>query len=119
MPSLVLDPCFGAFTVPGTNVTLPIDIQDVISKITIESAYSPKMTIDKPFAPGPPNVLLSRLRPRITIEVKGVAQPIVSAPYGEPPETVWPQLVAGGAVVGGILVLLAGVGVYHLARRGS
>lgn len=119
MPSLVLDPCFGAFTVPGTNITLPIDIQDVISKITIESAYGPRMTIDKPFAPSPPNVLLSRLRPRITIEVKGVAQPIVSAPYGEPPETIWPQLVAGGAVVGGILVLLAGVGVYHLARRGS
>lgn len=118
MPPTVLDPCFGAFTIPGTGITLPVNFEDLVSRITLETAYGPKVTLDKPFKAGPPNPYLSRLQPRVTVEVKGVAQPLVSAPYGDPPETIWPQLVAGGAVVGGILVLLAGVGVYHLVRRG-
>jgi len=119
MPALALspvpafEPCFGDINIPG------LDLRNVISRIKIDSAYGPDLVIDQPFSPSAPNVLLSRLRPRITIDVKGLATPLVVSPWGDPPATIWPQLKAGGIVVGGILVALAGIGVYHLTRRGA
>ena len=115
MAQLVLDPCFGR-PVQGFGAFSP---GDLIDRITLETAYGPTMVFDTPFDASPPNPIWTRMKPRITITIKGVAQPIVSEPYGAPPPTAWPQVVAAGSVLGGILVVLAGIGAYHLARRGS
>lgn len=56
-----------------------------ITRISVESEYLPRIDIDKPFEPGPPNPFLSALRPKITVELNGdSANPITIAPYGEP-----------------------------------
>ena len=115
MVPIIPDRCFGRpFQALGE-----FNLESMISRITLETAYGPTMVFDSPFAPSPPNPVLSRLRPRITIGVRGISAPIVAAPYGAPPPTIWPEVVAGGTVVGGILLVLAGIGAYHLARRGS
>lgn len=90
--------------------------EKLIKRITIESAYGPKIVLDKPFE-GPSTVspLMRRLRPRVTLEITGF-QPMVSQPYGAPPPTLWPVLASGGVVVGAAAVLLAAIGAYRLVR---
>jgi hypothetical protein len=84
-----------------------------ITGIRIESAWLPPVYIRDPFAaaPGPvaPNPVLSALKPRVTLEVRGGSmKPIVTAPYGDPGVSRWPVLRTGLVVVGiGGLLLLA------------
>jgi hypothetical protein len=56
---------------------------DLVNSITIESAFTPPLVIDKPFQAGTPNWFLSFLKPKITVALIG-GQTAVSKPYGEP-----------------------------------
>lgn len=84
------------------------DLLLLVENATIETALTPPVTIEKPFAgAGAPNPLLEWLRPKLTLRVLG--ETIELAPYGEPPR-YWP-LVQAGAVLGAGALLL------YLARR--
>lgn len=84
-----------------------------ITGIRIESAWLPSIVITEPFAATPgaaaPNPVLSILKPRVTLEVRGGSmKPVVTAPYGDPGVTRWPLLRTGLLVAGvGALLLLA------------
>jgi hypothetical protein len=73
-----------------------------VRSITVESAYGPTITIPAPFAPtqepSQATALMKILKPRITIDVEGGAQPLVSAPYGVPGPTKWPIVSAIGII---------------------
>lgn len=105
--------CFGRCDLSGLgelSFRLPID------QIKFESAYGPTIVIDKPLE-GPSAIapFLAKLRPRLTLRVRGFA-PIVMAPYGNPPPTIWPKITVAVGVVGGLVLLASGVGVYRLLR---
>lgn len=93
-------------------------IQDFVTNIKVQTAYGPDIVLDKPFAPSPPtnNPLLPRLKPRIEIGIKG-ADPIVIQPYGKPPPTKWPTIVAVGGAAAVALLLLSGIGVSTIVKR--
>jgi hypothetical protein len=79
-----------------------------ITAVRVETSVLPDIVITDPFAPGPPNVLLQRLRPKITLEIAhGEAPPIVIAPYGDPAsEFDSASAVWGSAAIGALGALL-------------
>jgi len=98
----------GVFAVQGAQ---HLDLNEVaramISKVDVDTAYGPSISIDDPFEPGPPNPYLQRLKPRVVLHLRGgEAQPVVIAPYGEPGPTQWPlirsALIVSGFAVGGL-----------------
>jgi hypothetical protein len=94
----------------ATSIKLPVVpdfnsvAQRVVSRIDIESAWGPKISVDDPFEPGPPDRRLQALQPRVTLHMRHGGDPVVIAPYGDPPPTKWPlvrdSLTAGALVVG-------------------
>ncbi len=86
--------------------------ESLIKRVTVETAYGPSFDFEDPFAPGPPNPYLEKLKPKITLFTPA-GQPVVIAPYGNPPPTKWPML-RDALVVGGVLGV---VGIAWLALR--
>lgn len=86
-------------------------LQQVVGKIEVRTRYGPTLTLDDPFASAPVGTGpsgASILKPMIVLyprEVNGqkVADPITIAPYGDPGDTFWPFLVAGGGILLGWL----------------
>jgi hypothetical protein len=81
----------------------------LVKKVIIESRYTPPVTLHDPFAPGPPNPVMERVRPRVTVMVGD--QPIVIEPYGAPGKNEWPRirknLETAGYVGAGLLAAFA------------
>lgn len=81
-----------------------------LRNIRIETAYGPTIDINDPLVTGgPPNPYLQKLRPKITVDVKGM-KPMVLAPYGEPGASKWRTVQLGS--------LALGVGIAYLIYRG-
>lgn len=87
------------------QITAPVasSVLQSIKKVTVETAYLPRIELNDPFAPGPPSPLMQALKPKITIETTGFS-PMVMAPYGEPGPSKWPLVsvigLAGFAALG-------------------
>lgn len=82
-------------------------LQAWITGLTVETAWTPPVVIRDPFKPGAPSPLMKLLRPRVTFELAGgKVKPLVIAPYGDPGPTRWPLVLAGGALVLGLVVYL-------------
>ena len=80
-----------------------------IQNITVESAYFPPLVLDKPFEPGPPNVYLQALKPKITIKYKSkYLKDTKMAPYGEPVPNYWPKVKIGLITSGAITMIALG-----------
>lgn len=91
-------------------------IRPFVQRMTIETALTPPIDVDDPFAPseGPGAVaqgktLLKLLKPKLTLYSVG-GDPIVWAPYGEP-SLIGPGI--GGLLTGGFIALAA-YGAYKL-----
>lgn len=85
--------------------TLAENVLQAVKGVTVETAYLPTIRLNQPFAPGPPNALLSALKPKISIDI-GEGAPIVMTPYGDPGTTKWPVVAlifVGGAFALGYL----------------
>lgn len=80
-------------------MSLADDLLGRVSLVRVESSFLPTIELERPFEPGPPNVFLQALQPKITLEFSGgLLRPVVMAPYGEP------SAGGGVALAGGILV---------------
>jgi len=91
-----------------------MNLSKYIKSMTIESEYLPPIHLNDPFAPGAPNPLLQRLKPRVTVTLAdGLGDPVVIAPYGQPGASKWPIVQALGiaAIVGLV------VGAAYVVRR--
>ena len=92
------------------------NLNKVVRRVRIESAYLPTLDFHDPFqpgAPGPPNPLLQALKPKITLTINALGQTrdVVAMPYGDPGPSRWPALRN--------LLLVAAVGAvgYFVYRR--
>lgn len=91
-----------------------MDLSKFISALKVESEYLPTLQLDDPFAKGPPNPILQRLKPKITVSLReGFGDPVVLTPYGAPGESKWPMVQALALI--GVASLVLGV-VYLLKR---
>jgi len=109
----------GAADSVGGGDDAPSDIfsqiaRTAIRRVEVATAYGPPIVLDDPFAPGPPNPALQRLRPKISIYTRGQRTPIVIAPYGKPGPSRWPDIERGLKILG---LGLAGLGVFWVVRR--
>lgn len=78
-----------------------------IQNITVESAYFPPLVLNEPFKPGPPNIYLQALKPKITIRYRSrLLKDMEIAPYGQPVLNHWPK-VKIGLLIGGALSMTA------------
>lgn len=75
-------------------------VGDLLQQVVIETRFLPPIVIDHPLdnQPGPPNPLLSFLRPKITISTP-LSNPIVSHPWGDVDRNYWPEVQMGLAVL--------------------
>lgn len=91
--------------------------ETLISNIRIESRWSPRTDLPKPFE-GPSKVgpFVRFVRPRISIEVKGFSAPIVLEPGGPLDVQHWPVIKSVGTVVGALILGFAAYGAYRLYR---
>lgn len=84
-------------------------VADLVESITFESKFFPAFTIERPFADtgAPPNPFIQAMKPKITIRTS--LGDNVSAPYGDPGETLWPQVQFAGllALGVGLIILVA------------
>jgi hypothetical protein len=80
--------------------------------VRVETALTPAFDVSLAQDDGPPSVLLSLLRPRVTV-LEGGAQVYSSAPYGEPSPPTLEVFRVELLLVGAVLAF----GVYVLARR--
>lgn len=83
-------------------------VADLVESITIESRFLPTFNIDRPFAEGgTPNPFVKLMKPKITIKT-GLGD-TTNAPYGDPGETLWPQVQFAGllALGVGLIILVA------------
>ncbi len=69
-----------------------------VTRMTVETAVTPTIVVDDPFAPGPPSPLLQLLKPKVTLTT--AAGPLVIAPYGTPSPRGWLWALAGAALLG-------------------
>ena len=79
-----------------------------IEKVEVDTAYGPQIAIADPFAPGPPNPYLQKLKPRIRIYASGSPTPVVMEPYGAPGPSAWP-LIRDSLIVGSVVLGAAGI----------
>jgi hypothetical protein len=87
------------------------DLLGRVALVRIETSLFPTVELDRPFEPGPPNVFLQALQPKITLEFGGgLVRPVVMAPYGEPTSGDGVLLVSG-------LVAAGFAGVWLLKHR--
>ncbi len=90
------------------------DLNSLIKEIRIDTAYAPPLIVNDPFKPGVSNWWLDKLKPKITIVPRSpYLHPMVSAPWGDPGKTKWPEIrtvveVLGVAAVATIAVKLLG-----------
>lgn len=105
-------------------------LRSSVVDVRIRSNWLPEIVVDRPFAekppkpPGPPGAegkakfspiryLGNLARPQITVRTTYSSQPIIYAPFGAPgSKPRHKELIAGGAVIGG----LALYGAYHLIK---
>jgi hypothetical protein len=65
----------------------------LIQSITVETTVSPPFILDDPFGSNAaPNAILSLLKPKVSIQLAGGGQPLVSAPYGDPGAGWYPYI---------------------------
>ena len=83
-------------------------ITQQIKVLQIESAFTPPIILEDPFAPGPPNPVMQMLKPKITLGYKSkYIKDTKLAPYGEPVPNHWPKVKVGAAIFGaGALITL-------------
>lgn len=81
------------------------DPKSGIEWIKIQTAYGPDIVIKEPLVPGAgePDPIVRLLKPKVTVKLRPIAEPLALAPEGEPGETRWP-LVSAGAIFGGALI---------------
>lgn len=94
-------------------------LESMITKVQIKTAYGPDLVLNKPFAPSPPgtNPVAAALKPRVEVFVSGAAEPLVMQPYGKPPPTKWPTIVAVGGASLGLLLILSTIGASTVVKR--
>lgn len=94
-------------------------LESMITKVQIKTAYGPDLVLNKPFAPSPPgtNPVAAALKPRVEVFVSGAAEPLVMQPYGKPPPTKWPTIVAVGGATVGLLLILSTIGASTVVKR--
>ena len=88
-------------------------LRSQVRRIKVETAYGPPIVLDEPFTPSAPSWLMKTLRPKITLHLRDVSDPIVIAPHGAPGATAWPWV----SVVGLATLGLAAYGLATLLRR--
>jgi len=87
------------------------DVLGRVSLVRVETSFFPTVELERPFEPGPPNVFLHALQPKVTLEFSGgLWRPVVMAPYGEPSSGDG-LLLASGLLAAGF------AGVWLLKRR--
>ncbi len=82
-----------------------------LGRFTIVSAFTPSFTVNPLEAPPPGeqggfslgDFVGKIVKPKVTID--GPFGPIVSAPYGEPPDFPWLGLVTAGLIIAGVVFL--------------
>lgn len=90
------------------------NLNSLIKEIRIDTAYAPPLIVNDPFQPGASNWWLNQLKPKITIIPRSpYLKPMVSAPWGDPGVTKWPEIrtvleVAGVATVAALVVKMIG-----------
>jgi hypothetical protein len=96
--------------------------EQLISSITLQTAYLPDITMNSPLAPSPDpssvGPVMSALKPQITINfANNILDPMVIAPNGSPPATAWPYVEAGGVLLGLAVVGLSIAGVKYIREK--
>lgn len=86
-------------------------LAELVTGLTIETAWTPPLSIADPLKPGPPSPIMRALKPKVTVTLQGASQPMVFAPYGDPGPSRWPLIKVALIVLGA-----AGVG-YLVSRR--
>jgi hypothetical protein len=82
-----------------------MSVADFVERITIESRYTPALTIDKPFeSGGAPHPFLTIFQPKITLHTRFGKS--VSQPWGDPGATQWPMVQLFIAAVVGIALVV-------------
>lgn len=98
----------------GAGVGDITHLSDSIEWITVESAYSPLITLN-PSAGGAQGGIMKLFKPKLTIKLNGI-NPIPMAPWGDPGESKWPYvqltIAAGLGVLSGLIArsIIVGVG---------
>jgi hypothetical protein len=96
------------------------DPSSLIEEIVVTSTVSPEVRIPSPLKPAPsdqPSLLMQTIKPKLAIKVRGVSDPIVAAPWGEPTKSYWPVVWASSVVGAGFLVYFIGRGVWSLFKK--
>ena len=80
-------------------------LQGVIGKMEVRTRFGPTITLDDPFSSSPSTQpgASQWLKPMIQLYPKSGGAPITIAPYGDPGDTLWPYIVAGGGLLLGWL----------------
>jgi len=85
-------------------------LSGAVGSITVKTTLGPDLTIDQPFASGPPSpaatVAGNILKPAIVVADANGNTLFSSAPYGDPGETAWPLVAAGIGLMAVALVYL-------------
>lgn len=84
---------------------MALDLSKYIKGIKVESAFLPEIYLPDPFQPGPPSPFLQMLKPKITVELGGGLDPVVTSPYGEPGASAWPAIKTALLLAGFMFLL--------------
>lgn len=87
-------------------------LAQLVTGLTIESAWLPPIVIRDPFSaaaqPGPGSQAGALLKPRVSLEISGDPRAVSVAPWGEPGPSRWPEvkvlLIAVGLVAAALIV---------------
>lgn len=90
-------------------------IENSLQSVSIETAYGPLILIKDPLKPAPPNPLMQKLKPKVTLNIKGQA-PVVLEPYGDPGVSKWPMVKLIGMAAAGVVIASIGYGIYRAVR---
>jgi len=89
------------------------DPKSGIEWIKVQTAYGPDILITEPLVPGggPSDPIARFLKPKVTVKLRPLPNPLVLAPEGEPGDTKWPLVSAAGIFGGalGLILILRGI----------